>query len=66
MEASSRLRLAELGERVIAQARPEDQQRIERIAKVRDAVIVEIRSLPDDLAEGRIFELVNFVLEKRA
>jgi hypothetical protein len=66
MEASLRLRNAEIGERMIAQARPSDRQRIERIARVRDAVVVEARLLPVDKEAGRAEDLVNYVLEKRA
>ncbi|UZP66501.1 hypothetical protein N1030_12905 [Desulfovibrio mangrovi] len=66
MEASSRLRIAEIGERIIAQARPSDRQRIERIARVRDAVVVEVCLLPADVEAGRAEDLVNYVLEKRA
>jgi len=61
-----RLRNAETGERIIAQARPSDRQRIERIARVRDAVVVEARLLPVDNEAGRAEDLVNYVLEKRA
>lgn len=66
MEASLRLRNAEIGEKIIAQARPSDRQRIERIARVRDAVVVEARLLPVDNEAGRAEDLVNYVLEKRA
>ncbi len=66
MEASSRLRAAQPGERIIAQARQEDRQRLGRIAKVRDAAIVEAHLLPAGSVCGQDGELVNFVLEKRA
>ncbi len=64
MEASSRLRTAACGERLIAQARADDATRIERIARVRDARIIGQEPVPPHLAgaEG----LINYVLEKCA
>lgn len=63
MEASSRLRTAEPGDRIIAQARGDDKERIRRIALVRDAVVIQEEPVPPQEAEAE--GLINYLLEKR-
>jgi hypothetical protein len=49
MEVSSRLRYAAPGERLFVEAKPADQGRIERIATVKGARVLDSRPIAGDL-----------------